>query len=185
MADKYFKIIFCVLLVFLLFALNGCKSSYSSYREPGRYYDDKSEFSVKFPEGWKLDEKRDHEGLVITALSGHENDEDFVNESIMIDVRYLWNKPPLEDWFKELDSASKSLFYSYKVKERGDITVGGREGKWLVFTYKQDGADLINMSFIMVNGRYGYLISCHTDSHKFEEYRSLFEEVANSFRIES
>ncbi len=185
MSDKYLKITLCIIIVFLLFALNGCKSSYSSYREPGRYYNDKSEFSVKFPEGWRLDEKEDLQGLTVTALSGHLTDEDFIEESIMIDVRYLWNKPSLEKWFNDLDSASKSIFHNYKVKENSDITVGGREGKWLVFTYRQDGLDLINMSFIMLNGRYGYLISCHTEAHKFDQYRSLFEEVADSFRIES
>jgi hypothetical protein len=72
----------------------------------------------------------------------------------------------------------------YKVLEEGSVTVGGMLAYQRLHTFQMPEAELeiTQLQVYLVRGREALTITCTHLSHRFEEFRPLFEEALQQFR---
>jgi hypothetical protein len=163
-------------------ALPGCVRN--SGPDPGRYYDRDQRFSVKFPEDWMIREGDGGEYANVEAVSPWESDYDEFSEYVTVDVEDLESGTDLTSYFKETLDLQMEDTPGYLEKGRGDATVDDLKAKWVAFDFQSEGGTVSVLGYAFVDHNNGYLISCVAQTEKFPLYKSRFEYVVNSFRVE-
>lgn len=179
---KYMFRVACVLLTFITFVLlgfgvNGCTPS----PEPGRYYHKELGFSIKFPDGWDI--LLEDDGTTIIASCPIKKDDRFYVD-VSVGMNILPFGADLDYFFHEAKRWMNVDSATIEEEESGELTIDGKEAKWVLVNYHVPGGYGRTLGYCLKKRRRGYVISCAAEYSEFSEYRSLFEEVAQSFRFE-
>lgn len=171
----------CVLLTLLLAALTmyGCGSG---PREPGRYYADNDDYSIKFPDGWSIE--IDEDGAVVSAVSPWEGDEDMSFECVNVVVENMPFKVDLEEYFNAINKSARADLPYFELESTGDASICNIPAKKAVFTYVDEGDVVKTLGYCVIKGNKAYLITCMADEYSFPSYAGEFETSAQSFRFE-
>ena len=162
--------------------LPGC--SRNSAPEPGRYYDRDQRFSIKFPEDWMIREGDGEEYANVEGVSPWESDYDEFSEYVAVDVEDLEGEVDLTSYFQETLDLQMDDTPGYREKARGDATVDDVKAKWVAFDFESEGGMVSVLGYALVTDDNGYLISCVAQKDKLQLYKSRFDYIVNSFRIE-
>jgi hypothetical protein len=160
----------------------GCSGK--SAAEPGRYYDRDRQFSIKFPEEWMIREGDGEEWPKVEAVSPWEDDYDEFSEYVTVDVEELPDASDLDTYFAETVRWQTDETPSYNERSRGDTEIDEVAAKWIAFDFESEGGIITVVGYSLVKGDTGYLISCVAQATKFESYKSQFDRIVNSFRLE-
>lgn len=153
-------------------------------RIPGRYYHDGMQFSIEFPKEWEIREGDGMELSLVEAVSPWENDEDAFSEYIGVDVEELSEKVKLGELFESMRENQALEFSTFKELDKGDIKIERQDAKYLLFEFDMSEGRIRVMSYTLVKGKRGYLISCVAEASKYDRYKEAFEAAAASFRFE-
>ena len=162
--------------------LPGC--SRKSAPEPGRYYDRDQRFSIKFPDDWMIREGDGEEYADVEGVSPWESDYDEFSEFVTVDVEELEGKTDLASYFQETLDLQMEDTPGYLEKGRGDTTVDDVKAKWVAFDFESEGGMVSVLGYALVTDDNGYLISCVAQKDKIGLYKSRFDYIVNSFRVE-
>ncbi len=171
-----------VCVIFACCLLSMCSGE--TIRIPGRHYHDEMKFSIEFPKDWEIKEGDGEETCLVEAVSPWEDDEDAFSEYIGVDVEEFPEKIRLDELFDSMQEDQAREFSYFKELDRGDIEIDGQDAKYLLFEFKMVEGSNRAMSYTLVRGRKGYLISCVAEASKYDRYADAFEAAATSFRFE-
>ena len=157
----------------------GCGSA---PKEPGRYYCDTWEYSIKFPAGWELEETYD--GAVVSAYSPLEDDYDMLFESVTVSVDDMIFGVDLDEYYSAVQRSARTDFLYFNEERCEDITLHTTRAKKTVFTYQEEGEMVKTLGYCFVKGSKAFLITCVSEEYTYPEYVAAFEQAAESFRFE-
>ncbi len=136
----------------------------------GLYHDDGNGFFVRFPAGWH--ESASTAGALITVTAPDER------AQINMVVRELPQSVTFNQYVDQLISRWGSL--GGRKVEEGEMLIGGVGGFWTVRGLSVAGRRFMAITYSVMNGPKVYSVICMTIEADFQEYRSVFEEVAGS-----
>jgi hypothetical protein len=160
---------FYVLAALMIIGLAGCNVT---AREPVRYYDRGSGFSIKLPGDWKK----------ITSLPGAavtvQNPGRTVALSIAVQ-KVPANSDPGE-LIKMVISHAQARGITYK--DRGQMSLDGRDAYWMVGDAGVQG--FVYLAYFILKGDRWYSLQFVTDSATFTESQYQFADIADTFKLE-
>lgn len=160
-----------------LATLCSCKNNPASHlqtRQNPNY-----DYKIDAPQGWSmydttiqnlkcrfiigpdsLDSDKPRVNIVIASMGGSEID-DFTRQNI----NYL-----------------KETMQETVLLERGAINISSIDARWVTYTREQNGVvrDMIN--YIIPFRGFAYMVTCGTNKGSIKKYRSIFDQIARSFR---
>ncbi|UCG61366.1 MAG: hypothetical protein JSV52_13755 [Candidatus Zixiibacteriota bacterium] len=170
----------CVLVVILavvILSMGGCGGG---SKEPGRYYADELDFSIKFPEGWEI--QVENYGYTVSAYSPLDSDDDMLYETISVSVENLMVSVDLDEYFDAVNRTSQSQLAYFELESAETVTIGDIRAKRAVFSYVNQGETVRSVGYCIVKGRRAYLITCISDDYSYDNYAQEFASAAESFR---
>jgi hypothetical protein len=165
----------CTLLA-LIFSINGCVC-----REKGRYYNDQYRFSLVVPENWER--RDDFLGAVVAFISPAKDSLQFrSNFNIIIEE----NSAPLSltDYSARIIDDLKKTYPDIVFYDEGMMEFRNGTARWMVHSYTLAGIRIKVIEYLVVNGEQGIIITGSSDEASFPQFRSTFDGIAASFRIE-
>jgi hypothetical protein len=168
-------------LTLLVIVLTCCTCG-SGSSEPGRYYADDLDFSIRFPAGWEVCLGED--GYLISAVSPLDGEDDMLFESISVGVEDMLVKVDLDEYFNAVNRASRSELAWFEIEETTDVQLANCPAKRAVFTYVDQGETVRTLGYCLVKGSKAYLITCISDEYSYPSYAAEFATTAESFRFE-
>ena len=173
----------CCFVLLILFSaaifLNNCGSG---PKEPGRYYADDDDYSIKFPEGWAIE--IDEDGTAVSAVSPLEDDYDVTFELVNVVVDDMLFKVDLEEYFNAINRSARTDLPYFELELAEDTTICGVPAKKAVFTYVDEGDVVRTLGYCVVKGSKAYMITCMAEEYSFPTYAAEFETSVQSFRFE-
>ena len=168
-----------ILALLVAAILTGCGGG---PKEPGRFYANDFDFSIKFPEGWEV--IREDDGITISAVSPLDNEDDMLYETISVSVENMFVAVDLNEYFEAINRVSQAELYLFELEQVDDIMLGNTSAKKAVFSYVEQGETIRSMGYCVVKGRTAYLITCISDEYSYPAYAGEFAAAAESFRFE-
>ena len=154
-------------------------------REPDRYCDEASGFSMRLPPGWPSER-----GFAEKVLVLEEDPLDPAGANITV---YAWNLHrlmSLEDYGRRRRQIMTRMVAGFSEVESGDAEIDGRRAKWIVYASGRrqaqagEQARRLHLHFLIVSGETGYEIDCSAPAGKLDRYRATFEDTAASFSLQ-
>jgi len=136
----------------------------------GLYHDDGNGFFIRFPAGWH--ESATTAGALITVTAPDER------AQINMVVQELPQSVTFNQYVDQLVSRWGSV--GGRKVEEGEMLIGGVGGFWTVRGLRVAGQRFMAITYSVMNGPRVYSVICMTSEEDFQEYRSVFEEVAGS-----
>jgi hypothetical protein len=170
---------YCIMiaLIFLTFLLICCSS-----KDPDRYYNNKDDFSIKFPKEWE--NKEGFMGCSVISLSPKENDADQFRENVNVAVEQLPGEMNLHDYIEKSIPNVAKVITDFQENEKGTTTINDNEAKWLIYSGRMGMINLKCKQYYMIHDKRGYVITCSAAPDSYVRYISTFEKIANSFEFE-
>lgn len=156
----------------------GCGGS----QEPGRYYADQYDFSIKFPEGWLI--QVDEEYNMIAAVSQFEDENDMFLEGISVVVEECMVSVDLDEYFNTINRTSQSELQDFEVESTEDVFIANTRAKRAVFSFIESGETIRSTGYCLVNGSKAYLIMCMSSAESYPSFAAEFDAISESFRFE-
>lgn len=178
MRRNLLNITFTLLIVGILIQ-GGCGGG---AREPGRYYADKHDFSIKFPDGWMV--QADEQYGMIAALSPLEGEDDMFIEGVSVSVEQCLVSVDLEEYFNALNRTSESELAWFELESSEDVIIANTPAKRAVFSFVESGETVRSTGYCIVKGKKAYLIMCMSDENSYPAYAAEFDAISESFRFE-
>ena len=167
------------LLVFVVIAGNAFFKK--TPPEPGRYYNEEHDFSIKFPEGWEI--TTEYGGKSIIATCPDHDESDNFSKVVQVIIQDLPYKPKLDFFFDALLSEYRRDINT-RVKETGNVVIDDTKAKWAITHMFKGGYKAQALVNCMVKGKKAYMIQCVAEPHNFPEHRDIFDMAVRSFRYE-
>jgi hypothetical protein len=174
-----------LIMLFLLPALAGCshavqegqqdQEGQSQDEENGRFQG--PGFSIRFPGGWRVEELED------CTVIAHDKVLDKFRENVVVTSEELQEGTTLAGFFSKSRARLKEELPEYRELSTGELTAGAK-AKWVTCTQKGILGPLKVQVYCLVKGRHAYCITCTAELNGFDNYKSTFEKIAKSFRIE-
>lgn len=180
--DYVKKFAFAGIMLGLLVAaliLSGCGSG---PREPGRYYADDEDYSIKFPEGWTIEIGED--GAAVSAISPLEDEYDVTFELVNVVVDDMIFEVDLEEYFNAVNRSARTDLPYFELELAEDATICGVPAKKAIFTFVDEGEVVKTMGYMVIKGSKAYMITCMAEEYSFPSYAAEFETSVQSFRFE-
>lgn len=166
-------------LILYGFRLNGCFEN--PIREDGRYYDTKKDFSIRFPDGWNVEEE-DY-GETITAYKPLANDE-LIYVSASVSMSKLQRRMDLSEFAFETRRWSFLGYENVEQEDGGTTIIDNTQAEWMLFHYQTPDCLARTMGYCLVRGKRGYVVSLNAPYNTFPEHRDELESIARSFQFE-
>jgi hypothetical protein len=168
----------CAVGIIVLIALfSSC-----SEKDPDRYYNDKDDFSIKFPKEWE--NKEGFMGTAVISLSLKEGNADQFRENVNVVVEQLPREMSLDEYVDASIPNLAKVITDFRENEKGITTINDHDARWLVYSGRMGMINLKCIQYYMVDGKRGYVITCSATSESYDNYRRTFDDVATSFEFE-
>jgi len=157
--------------------LAGCQSS----PEPGRYYNKMFAFSIVFPEDW---EHRENAGTPVIAFCPLKDVSNGFRANVNVTVE---NTPPnmtLDEYTDTALENLKTITTHFDMHERKSIALNGRPAIQLVSSYGMGKVECDAIAYIVMAPKQIYIITCTAGAGQLPVFRSRFEKIAKTFRVE-
>ena len=164
-------------LIFIALVIFGC-----SEREEHRCYNDEFDFSIKLPTDWEI--KNNFQGLNIIALEKQKDENDNYRENINVYVREIEKGLSLEEYYQQTLDEIKGMSDSLSVIEIKTQSINGEQSKSVLYKYNLQELKLTVMIYLFTKDEFGYNVTCVCESDSFDEYKNIFKQSVESFRLE-
>jgi hypothetical protein len=168
-------------LVVIGLGLSGCASK-KEPEEPGIYHGES--FSIKFPNEWKINERSG--GMWVTGLVPQKTGDNQFQVYVTVNVVEIDTSRGLSlEQFHQgnLDNLSKKLL-EFQLHEEGQGRIKDLDTKWFIISYKVGRLEVKTLQYMVLKGSRGYVISCGAGVDEFLQYKSTFEDVAQSLSLD-
>lgn len=174
MLKKQTVIIFLAIIV--LFGVS-CKQ-----KEPGRYYNKKHSFSIKFPAGWEINEG--DRQTVVLAVKSDTAQNDIFPENVNIVVSDLPAGMNLESFLNMQVNGIKVILEKMSDLEKGFMKIDKKDAAWVSYLYKIGDINFIAKSYFVIYDKTVFTITFVADKSDYKKNLSLIDDSVASFRLE-
>ena len=145
----------------------------------GPYVSPTGGFTITFPASW---ERRPVAGGGIIGLSPQESGADRFRENVNVVYETLPAPMTAEQYAAANLRDMGTGLRDFRIVEQGRGPVGGRQSWWGVYSHTMGQPLMVLAYFLVANGR-GYVVTCTGTPAEFARWRSIFVQVANTFRV--
>ncbi|MBN1213761.1 MAG: hypothetical protein JXA92_14400 [candidate division Zixibacteria bacterium] len=189
---------FIVLGVYLIYNyMFGSSSSSLGPPDPDSYISEQMGFSIKFPDGWLLDQydkgevvvfqnyglEVDNDLFMVAAFDPRNNEQDNRFSYVSVTVREMPYNMKLDYVFDGVVSWMKTDFNYFEENNRGKTKINGRDAFWIDFMHKDEGILFRSRGYCLVKDSRAYLVICNADPVNYSALVNTFVMAANSIRI--
>lgn len=137
-------------------------------------------YSLQYPSNWTA--KEDVKGFDVFLVGPPEKEgKSLANVSVVSGA--LSKDVDLKTYAKENLNALLAANSTIKVVDEGNTEISSLPAQWVQYTRGDDQTEIIQF-FVIKNG-IGYLITGGAAQAAFEDYLDLFEEIADSFSLDT
>ena len=163
----------------------GAGASGAAAETPGakalRYSHEALEFSIAFPEGWKV--QKDVETFAIIGVSPQEGEGDLYGENVNV---MAITTPPgisLEDFAAIQFDQARAMLEEFSNRGRSFEEINGEHAARFDYVHTVDELRIVSITFIMIRDNIAYAITCSAKQDDYDRYRATMIEIARSFRF--
>jgi hypothetical protein len=167
-----------LMLSILMLASCGKKES----PEPGRYYNKAHKFSFKVPNFWQF--KENYLSAAVVAFSPQDGPDDKFFENVSISVEKLGLDMSSEDFARDNLARMDMHLKDFAKLDSGTTIIDGREARWLIYNHHTGPEPVKAITYSFAHNKRGYLITCAAAPEQFDKYKSAFNLIIKSFRLE-
>jgi hypothetical protein len=164
------------LAIIFLFGVS-CKQ-----KEPGRYYNKKYSFSIKFPAGWEINEG--DMKTVVLAIKTNLASDDIFPENINVVTTELPSGLNLESFLNMQVNGIKVILEKITDLEKGFMKIDNKNAAWVSYLYKIGDISFIAKSYFFISDKTVYTITFVADKADYKKNISIIEDSVTSFRLE-
>lgn len=135
---------------------------------------------MTFPADWEVI-KNYSDLILLVGKSPAEGPNDNFLENINVS-REKAEGLTLESYYDANINAIETL-YNYAFINSSDTIINGLNSKKLIFTATINNINLEFMDFMFYEDSYGYVVTCTAREDTFNDYKSVFEQIAGTFTI--
>ena len=166
-----------ILLATIVLTGVSCKQ-----KEPGRYYNKKFSFSIKFPAGWEINEGE--QKTAVLAIKTDITQDDIFPENINIVTTELPAGMNLESFLNMQVSGIKVVLEKITDLDKGITEVNKKQTAWVSYLYKIGEYSFIAKSYFMISDKTVYTVTFVADKADYKKIIPVFEDTFASFRLE-
>lgn len=168
-----------VLIFFLIYCLFSCDFKGKVDNEENRYVSSELGFSVLNEFEWEITELKEN---IVILNSPLEDSLDNFAES----VNLTREKAPGYDLNQYVEANLSSLKKYLKeviiINPATDLKIDNQDFKTLTYSHTSMGFKTISLIYLGVKENVGYVISCNAKEEDFNDYKSQFERIVQSFK---
>jgi hypothetical protein len=165
-----------ILAILVVFGVS-CKQ-----KEPGRYYNKKHSFSIKFPAGWEINEG--DMKTVVLAIKTDLTQNDIFPENINVVTSELPGGMNLEAYLNMQVNGIKVILEKISDLEKGFIKIDKNDTAWVSYIYKIGDITFIAKSYFIIVNKTVFTITFVADKEDYKKIVPVFEDTVKSFRLE-
>ena len=170
----------------------------SSTRAAKHYVNRGYGISFDYPADWEILDENAKAGVwdIPVVVAGHEGR--LAREGVSINIQRVrrpveWRGVPgeylrvidLESWVKKSDQELAAAFSGYKRLVAEAVSINGKDGFRLVYTYDGDRARKLEQIVTLFYEDKIYQIICETSEQEFKRFKAKFDMIINSFTIQN
>lgn len=163
-------------LCFLAAAASGCTGEHDK-----RYYCNDEQFSITFPQVWKITENL--KGTRILAEVQDEEGIAVIRQNVNIVVEESAEQVTLNDYMEQQIRGLQKL-KGVKILATGESTINGTPARWLTYTYTIHDFGYQALVYALKKKNRFYVITGISQLNNFHRHESRFHQIAKSFRFE-
>jgi hypothetical protein len=162
-------------------AAGGCESQSGPTTET--YMSFPEGFSLKFPADWK--KSIGGRGMNLEIVPPDQKDPNIFRDDIFVRVETMAEAMPVEDYFAVKVAKGVKNMPDYKEIARGSVNIGGRDGRYLTYSYTNTNYDVpvTSITYFLTSGTRGYMVAANAGSERFPELKARFEEILGTFKL--
>jgi hypothetical protein len=168
----------------LAFLLTGAVTNcFSQTAAPVQYKDTVNHFSINIPAGWRYGVSKNAPTIKLIALRSPDDTLNKAHENFNLNILEKANSSTDREYDKLIGALSSTN--DFVLVEKGTITIHQQPYKWFVETHKNNGsgAPMHNYVFITYKDGKTYILTFVAFSTYFEQCRSLFLDIAETFTL--
>jgi len=154
------------------------------------YVNEEKGFSIDLPEGWKVRQDSDAEG--IRAASPKEGPDDKFCETVSIKGMDRIGKSSSKG-YREFTELVLHLFSGFEKLDSGKTKINKLTARWMLYTCDRERRRLTGkpkkvakakaLVYFVVKGDNAFMINATAAEETFDQYRPTFEQIINSFQM--
>jgi hypothetical protein len=145
---------------------------------------DDAEFTMILPDGWAVRRnKHDSPWEMIAPMTDNDNDNfsEFITVGVVDSTGLSLEKLSEREFNEEL---FERVMPGFELISKDDARIGLFAAKRIVYRHKTDRGPFQALTYQVVAGNRGYLITCDAELDRYNDYLPIFERVCHSFRVE-
>ena len=154
----------------------GCSS-----KEEGRYYDDKEDFSIRFPDDWEVVEE--FMGTRVFGRSPQSGADDQFQENVNVVVEKV-GSVTLEEYDKISMANVARIVTDYRLIDSGPTTLGGEPGRRMVMSHRMGQYSIMASCHFAVKDGRAYVVTCTALEDTYDQFAPKFDDIVKTFRFE-
>lgn len=136
---------------------------------------------LTFPKDWQV--QHDYMGCLIMGLSPLENEYDQFRENGNAVMEKLPGSMTYDEYTNANLETMKRVMTNFVVIETSDDEVNGFECKKIVYTHTMGQLDIKVLSYFLVDGKEGYVLTFSASPEQYEKYLPEFKRIAGSINL--
>jgi hypothetical protein len=178
--NSLYKIV-AALSLLVSFGLIAADNEQVSQLSQQSYESGQRKFSINFPIQWEVMQESKEESIVgIAPLS---SPEDLFRENGNVIHAALDSNISVETFYNFNLNSLNVLLTDYDLEEKDIVLLNGNEAKRIVFTHTVGVLNAKVMQFLLLIGKDAYVLTFTADPIDFDQFRGVFEQIANTFQI--
>jgi PsbP len=149
-----------------------------------KYNDSINHFSINIPTGWKYGINKDYPSVKLLAYYQPADSKDTIKDNFNINIFDTHSSSTSKSFTAFLESLLSTN--NFKLIDSGNITIKGKEYKWLIESHENDVKSNIKMHnyvFLTNRNHKNYILTFVALSGNFLQSKELFYKIASSFDL--
>ena len=140
-----------------------------------------SEFSISFPADWST--KQNQMGVALAGIAPGDGPSGSFAENVNVNLVDNAAGLDLDAFYLTQFNAdtAKQVLSEFALIAEDELNLGSRPAKRIVFTHKAGVHSLKVLTYILLAGAKGYVLTCSAAAAKFEDCLPTFEAICASF----
>jgi serine/threonine-protein kinase len=139
------------------------------------------EISIRFPKGWEV--KQGAYGTKVMGLSPLSHDADNFAENVNVCEERVGRRMTLEKYRDLSYENMQEKLTQFEMLDEGVTELGGRKARWIVYSHVYSGLAMKVKAFLLIVGRWAFVITCTATPDTFDAYAGTFDAVAETFTM--
>lgn len=152
-----------------------------------RYTYEQYGFSISFPVGWRVEESPN---LIQAFTPEYRQVGDFIENvnAIPFTLSNPLTEEELDEMFRQIAELARAgdapYMSAFQENETGKVVIDNHIVRWRLASYKIGTVPIAGLAYYFADSQRLYTLTCSAKPERFHAYRSLFEDIAQSFRFE-